>query len=250
MSDSRSEGRSVDHIRVATYNIHKGRGMDGRVSPQRIADVLRQVNADVVALQEVLSHGGPTGHIDQAHYLANELGYSCVLGENRKHRGAAYGNVVLSRFRVVSHCNYDVSVPGREERGCLRADLDLGGNQILHLFNVHLGTAFMERRRQARLLLEEELIRSRELKGPRIVLGDFNEYVRGLASRMLTAEFQSADIRMHLGRRRTYPGFLPFMHLDHIYYDRTLKLAEVCLHRSQMALVASDHLPLVADFRV
>jgi endonuclease/exonuclease/phosphatase family metal-dependent hydrolase len=219
--------------------------MDGRTKPNRVAEVLRQLDADVIALQEVLSHGG---RVDQAHYLAHELGYSLVVGENRKHRGAAYGNVVLSRLSVVGHCNYDVSVPGREERGCLRTDIDLGHSTILHLFNVHLGTAFMERRHQARRLLEEELIRSRELKGPRIVLGDFNEWVRGLVSRMLSAEFESADIRLHLGQRRTYPGFFPFMHLDHIYYDHALKLAGVCLHKTPTALVASDHLPLVADF--
>ena len=221
--------------------------MDGRTRPSRIADVLRQIDADVIALQEVLS-SGRHGHIDQAHYLGHELGYTMVVGENRKHRGAAYGNVVLSRFPVVGSCNYDVSVAGREERGCLRTDIDLGHKTVLHLFNVHLGTAYMERRHQARRLLEEELIRSRELNGPRVVLGDFNEWVRGLASRLLSAEFENADIRLHLGRRRTYPGFFPFMHLDHIYYDHSLKLTDVCLHKTPTALVASDHLPLIADF--
>lgn len=244
----RSTRTKAHRVRVATYNIHKARGMDGRTRPNRVAEVLRQVDADVIALQEVLSFGGRNGHVDQAHYLGHELGYQVVVGENRKHRGAAYGNVVLSRFPVVGHCNYDVSVPGREERGCLRTDIDLGHHTVLHVFNVHLGTAFMERRHQARRLLEEELIRSQELEGPRIVLGDFNEWVRGLVSRMLAAEFQSADIRLHLGRRRTYPGFFPFMHLDHIYYDGALKLSDVCLHKTPTALLASDHLPLVADF--
>jgi endonuclease/exonuclease/phosphatase family metal-dependent hydrolase len=234
-------------VRLATYNIHKARGMDGRTRPNRIAEVLRQVDADVIALQEVLSFGR-TGHVDQAHYFGHELGYTTVVGENRKHRGAAYGNVVLSRLPVIGSCNYDVSVPGREERGCLRTDIDLGHKAILHLFNVHLGTAYMERRHQARRLLEEELIRSEKLNGPRVVLGDFNEWVRGLVSRLLTAEFESADLRLHLGKRRTYPGFFPFMHLDHIYFDHSLKLVNVCLHKSPTAMIASDHLPLVADF--
>ena len=184
------------HIRIATYNIHKCRGLDGRTRPNRIAEVLRQMDADVVALQEVLSYGDEDGHIDHAHYLSHALGYRSVLGENRKHRGAAYGNVVLTRFPVLGSCNYDVSVPGREERGCLRTDIDLGQNKVLHVFNVHLGTAYMERRHQARRLLEEELIRSGSLEGPRIVLGDFNEWVRGLVSRLLSAEFRSADIRL------------------------------------------------------
>ena len=82
------------------------------------------------------------------------------------------------------------------------------------------------------------------------MLGDFNEWTHGLASRLLGEELESADLRQHLRTRRTYPGAFPLLHLDHIYYDRTLRLARLALHRSRTALVASDHLPLVADFRL
>src|SRR5689334_20672600 len=117
VSRQRPSRMKTKRVRLATYNIHKARGMDGRTRPSRIAEVLRQVDADVIALQEVLSFGR-TGHVDQANFLGHELGYTTVVGENRKHRGAAYGNVVLSRLPVIGSCNYDVSVPGREERGC------------------------------------------------------------------------------------------------------------------------------------
>ncbi len=237
-------------LRAATYNIHKCRGMDGRVRPARIVEVLRQLDADIIALQEVLSLEGEAEGRDQARFLADELGMHCALGENRRLRGASYGNVVLSRFPVRSSCNYDVSVPGRERRGCLRTDLELENGSVLHLFNVHLGTAFLERRHQARKLLEEELLRSRKFEGPRLVLGDFNEWTRGLVTQLLTAEFESADIQLHLQRTKTYPGLLPFMHLDHIYYDNSLVLDRVYLHRSLTAMVASDHLPLLAEFQL
>lgn len=237
-------------LRAATYNIHKCRGMDGRVRPARIVEVLRQLDADIIALQEVLSLEGEAEGRDQARFLADELGMHCALGENRRLRGASYGNVVLSRFPVRSSCNYDVSVPGRERRGCLRTDLELENGSVLHLFNVHLGTAFLERRHQARKLLEEELLRSRGFEGPRLVLGDFNEWTRGLVTQLLTAEFENADIRLHLQRTKTYPGLLPFMHLDHIYYDNSLVLDRVYLHRSLTAMVASDHLPLLAEFQL
>jgi endonuclease/exonuclease/phosphatase family metal-dependent hydrolase len=86
------------------------------------------------------------------------------------------------------------------------------------------------------------------IPGPRIKLGDFNEWTRGLVTRPPNGHFQSGDIRLHLKRSRTYPGLLPVMHLDHIYFDETLELEHAELHRSRAALLASDHLPISADF--
>jgi endonuclease/exonuclease/phosphatase family metal-dependent hydrolase len=144
--------------------------------------------------------------------------------------------------------NYDLSVRGREERGCLRADVEIGGS-VLHVFNVHLGTALIERRHQGRKLIAPELLADSGLQQPRVVLGDFNEWTTGLATRLLRSHMQSADVRTHLHRSRTYPGVLPFLHLDHIYYDPALQLEKLSLCRTRKALVASDHLPLAGDFR-
>ena len=93
-----------------------------------------------------------------------------------------------------------------------------------------------------------ELLSDLGIQSPRIVLGDFNEWTRGLTTRLLRSELKSADIQSHLRRTRTYPGLLPLLHLDHIYYDPTLKLERLTLLRTRKALVASDHLPLAADF--
>ena len=128
-----------------------------------------------------------------------------------------------------------------------RVDVDVNG-RALHVYNVHLGTAILERRHQAQRLAA--IVSNRHVTGPKIVLGDFNEWTRGLASRLLAEHFQSADLRLTLGRKRTYPGVLPFLHLDHIYYDEALRLEGARLHRSRTALVASDHLPIVADFHL
>jgi endonuclease/exonuclease/phosphatase family metal-dependent hydrolase len=214
--------------------------MDGRTTATRIAEVLREVSADVIALQEVLEH--------QAETIAADLKLDFVLGENRRHRGYAYGNVVLSRYPIRTMRNYDLSVHGREERGCLRADLQVNG-AVLHVFNVHLGTAFLERRTQGRRLVAPELLNAEELERPRIVMGDFNEWTQGLATRLLRQHLESADHRAHLQRAKTYPGVLPFLHLDHIYYDPMLRLETLTLWRTRKALVASDHLPLVGEFR-
>lgn len=242
--------QEVNRFRVATYNIHKCVGVDRRLRPERIVEVLREIDADIIAMQEVLCVQGIEDQHDQAHFIARELKLDFRLGENRQLKGGAYGNVVLSRFPIVATRNHDISVAGREQRGCLRVDIDLHGEQPLHIYNVHLGTSFTERRHQARKLLQEDVLKNGDHTGPRVLLGDFNEWTRGLTSRLLTEHFQNADIRLQLGRKRTYPGLLPFLHLDHIYFDEALELVEANLHRSRKALIASDHLPIVADFRV
>ena len=239
-------------MRIVTYNVHKCRGMDRREHPARIAEVLRETEADIIALQEVLSIENSARERHQARYLAEELGMNYQIGENRRLHGGAYGNVVLSRLPLRAAHNYDITWSGREPRGCLRVDVPVkaGGREtLLHVFNIHLGTAFIERRHQARKLVSPEILNDGQLQGARVALGDFNEWTRGLATRLLGSHLQSADVRHHLKRAKTYPGVLPFLHLDHVYYDDMLKLKCLTLHKSRKALVASDHLPLIADFQ-
>jgi endonuclease/exonuclease/phosphatase family metal-dependent hydrolase len=238
-------------LRIATYNTHKSRGMDGRIRPERIVEVLREVEADIIALQEVLSIEASSARKHQASFFADELGMHMRLGETRRLRGGAYGNVVLSRFPLEGSLSHDLSVHwGRERRGCLRADVELDGKRSIHVYNVHLGTGFRERRHQGPRLVETLLADRPALRGPRVVLGDFNEWTAGLTSRLLAARLNSVDIRTHLRRRKTYPGLLPVLHLDHIYFDDELELERLSLHRTRKALLASDHLPLVADFQL
>jgi endonuclease/exonuclease/phosphatase family metal-dependent hydrolase len=240
----------MQRIRVATYNIHKCIGLDRRVMPGRIAEVIAEFKPDVIGLQEVLSVEGGTREQNQARLLADELGMHLAMGEVRKLYGGAYGNAVLSCFPLSGICTFDLSAPGRERRGCVRTDVHLPEGAPLHMFNFHLGTAFGERRWQAKHIFETEVIRSKDIAGPRVVVGDFNEWTRGHVSVMFAAELRGADIRLHLKQTRTYPGFFPVLHLDHIYYDDDLVLEHVALHRSRKALIASDHLPLFADFAV
>ncbi|MBI4902381.1 MAG: endonuclease/exonuclease/phosphatase family protein [Acidobacteria bacterium] len=234
-------------LRVATYNIHKCQGMDGRVRPERIARVLEEINADIVALQEVHSVEGHREEANQAKFLARELRMHHVHAEARRLHGGVYGNLLLTRFPIDTHHNLDITHEGREERSVLRADIAVDG-RTLHVFNVHLGTSFFERRYQARALMESRVLRAHDLGGERILLGDFNEWTRGLVTRMLTDELRRVDLEVPFFRRRTYPALLPFLHLDYIYYEHTLRARDAFFHTSRLALAASDHLPLVADF--
>jgi len=222
--------------------------MDRHTDAARIASVLRELNADVIALQEVVADPEGAPEANQPAFIASKLGgYAVCFGEARKHLGAPYGNAVLSRLPVVASQSYDLTRAGRERRGCLRVDIECGG-EVLHMFNVHLGTSFFERRFQGRRLIGTDVLGSTELKHPTIVVGDFNEWTRGLASRLMSRRYRSVESRLHLKRRKTYPGILPLFHLDHFYFDNRLELIGANLVRNRLALKASDHLPIVAEF--
>jgi endonuclease/exonuclease/phosphatase family metal-dependent hydrolase len=239
-------GKQYVDVRIATYNIHRCRGMDRRTVPARIVGVLRELNADVVALQEVIG-AGPAGE-GQAQEIGAALGMGWVMSTVRHLRNHLFGNVVLSRFPIVHQSQYDLSWRTCEARACQRADLDLGSGRMLHIYNVHLGTAVLERRYQAGRLAS--FVHDPRITGPKIILGDFNEWMKGLATATLNSLFESIDIYAHLKRRRTYPGLFPMLHLDHIYYEGHVEVKTVELHRSRTALMASDHLPLAANLRI
>jgi endonuclease/exonuclease/phosphatase family metal-dependent hydrolase len=121
-------------------------------------------------------------------------------------------------------------------------------DDTLHLYNVHLGTALLERRYQAGRL--SAIVHDHRVGVPKIVLGDFNEWMRGLATQTLSERLQSIDLRHHLRRRKTYPGVFPVLHLDHIYYEGEVEVVKLELPRTRLSLMASDHVPLVAELRV
>jgi endonuclease/exonuclease/phosphatase family metal-dependent hydrolase len=233
-------------VRVATYNIHRSRGLDRRTRPDRIARVLAAVEPDIVALQEVIGPGpGAAGHAAE---IGAALGMGGVMAPTRELRRHPFGNLVLSRFPVREHAHLDLSWKTCEPRNSQRVALDVGDQRVLQLYNVHLGTALLERRYQAPRLAS--WIHDRRIPGPKIVLGDFNEWGRGLVADVLAARLESVDLFAYLKRRRTYPGFFPILHLDHIYFEGDIEVRRVELPRTRLSLVASDHLPLVADIRI
>lgn len=234
-------------LRVVTYNIHRCRGLDGRTQPQRIAAVLAAIEPDIIALQEVI--GASPLKPGQAAEIGAALGMGWVMAPTRHLRNALFGNVVLSHFPVRHHQQYDLSWKTCEPRLAQRVDLQIGDEDVLHFYNVHLGTALLERREQAKKLAS--LVQDRRVVGPKIVLGDFNEWARALAKDVLAERLHSIDLTKHLRRRRTYPGFFPVVHLDHIYYEGArVEVDRVWLPKDRLALMASDHLPLVADLSI
>jgi len=233
-------------MRIVTYNIHKARGMDGRTSIKRIARVLADLDADIIALQEIFADCD--SEAGQVEALAAELDLKPAFGCTRHHRGRPYGNAILTRWPILDSRDMDISWYKYERRGCIRADLKTPRG-TLHVFNIHMGTSFFERRRQIKILLSSRQLHE-DLIGPRVLVGDFNEWTRGLTTRMLSDKFESLNLELHVRKRRSYPGLLPVMHLDHIYFERPLHIEKAELIRTRLSRIASDHLPLVADLKI
>jgi endonuclease/exonuclease/phosphatase family metal-dependent hydrolase len=235
---------SID-LRVVTYNVHRCCGMDRRVLPRRIAKVLAALNPDVIALQEVLGYG-PQGR-GQDELLGALLGMGWVMAQARLRRGTPFGNMILSRFPIIDDAQHNLTWKNRRGRCCQRADLKIQ-DHTLHVYNVHLGTGLRERQYQAQRLAS--ILAQQRGGGAKIILGDFNEWGPGVTTDILTPRFSSLDLRPFLKRRRTYPGILPLLHLDHIFFEGAIEVKHVHLPKTRETLIASDHLPLVADLRI
>jgi len=227
---------------IASYNIHRGVGLDGRRDLDRLAAVIAEIAPDVIGLQEVIRQ--PEGvHGDQAMALAAKLGMAVMMGETRSFGNGSYGNAVLTRLPIVGSDRCDLSWRAREPRGCLRVDLAVNGS-ALHVFNAHFGLLLRERRDQLGRLAT--FITDRSIAGPRVLMGDFNEWHRGPITRQLRREFSSPMRRM----RRTHPAVFPLFALDRIYWDVELEGQEFHVHRTRLSRVASDHLPVVARLKL
>ena len=210
---AQDESARTRTLRVVTYNIHRCRGLDGRTRPERIAAVLASIDADIIALQEVI--GASPLKPGQAAEIGAALGMGWVMAPTRHLRNALFGNVVLSHFPVKHHQQYDLSWKTCEPRLAQRVDLHIGDDDVLHFYNVHLGTALLERRDQAQRLAS--VVHDRRVAGPKIVLGDFNEWARGLATDVLAEKLHSIDLTQapappaHLSR--VLPAGPPRSHL-------------------------------------
>lgn len=223
-------------LRVATYNVHSCRGLDFRMKPDRIARVIQHTRADIIALEEVRS--------EQAEVIARQLGLFHVFGVADILGGHEFGNAILSRRPIASSRNYPIGVPRREQRAVIRADIELPGAMLLHVFGVHLGLSGAERRTQAARLLSPEILGNSGLIGPKILLGDFNELCnRGPVNRAIIAVMRRKN-------KRTYPSLLPLFPVDRIYFGPELGVAAMRLDHSCRALIASDHAPLIAEIEL
>ena len=221
-------------FRVATWNIHSAIGADGRHDPERTLEGLRGLDADVTALQEVDSRIDGRDGFAEFEAAADHVAAAAktIVADNGE-----YGHMLLSRWPIEHWTHHDLSVAGRERRSAIDAVLDTGRGR-LRVIATHLGLFLRERRHQVAVLGR---LLDRQPGVPTIVLGDFNEPTgRGPASRRFDRALGRA------GRWRTYPSRRPLLPLDRIWHSRDLDLVASGVVRE--ARLASDHLPLVAEF--
>jgi len=226
-------------MRFASYNIHRAIGKDRRKDSARISAVIGELKADVIGLQEVDWHHDHDDGTSQFDYLAHLPGYLAFAGPNlRDHRGH-YGNLLLSRLPMRQARRVDLSEANREPRGAIDVDLDAGG-ACLRLIVTHLGLGARERWRQAARL--GSAVRRRGQ--PTLLLGDFNEWIPGSPTL-----HPLLKLCMATAVPATYPSFRPFLALDRILACGFSSPPPVRTHASPLARQASDHLPVVSEFR-
>jgi len=227
-------------LRVATWNIHGAVGADGRYLPARVVGVLREIDADIVALQEVASEEAHTSFLAD---LARDTGYHVVAGLLRQRHGSDFGNAVLSRFPVRSVEHLDLAVDRYEPRGALDVCIDLGLRPLLRVVATHLGLRPGERREQVRRILAKV---ERESPHPTLLMGDLNEwYLWGRPLRWLHSHFREMP-----SAPRTFPAHRPVFALDRIWVSPAGSLRKLVRHATPLARSASDHLPLIAEIVV
>jgi endonuclease/exonuclease/phosphatase family metal-dependent hydrolase len=248
--ERRNQRARPARLRIMTYNVHRCVGADGRADPRRIADVIAACQPDMVALQELDVGRLRTGGIDQAHAIAHPLGMRVHFHPALQVEEELYGDAILTALpmRLMKAGPLPGSV-GFEPRGALWAAIDANGTEI-QIINTHLGLPAYERMAQARALLGENWLGHPECRDPLILLGDFNARRRSVVYRMFTAKLRDAQLVLHKRARRTFPARVPMLRIDHIFCSGSVDVLGVEVPRSQLVCTASDHLPLVMDFRI
>jgi endonuclease/exonuclease/phosphatase family metal-dependent hydrolase len=233
-------------VRVMTYNIHVGVGMDKKLDLQRIADVINRERPDLVGLQEVDRNVRRTEGKDEIAELAAMTQMKFAFAPNLDYQGGKYGVAILSRLPIKEtvHQMFE-NKRESERRGMLRIEINVDGKMV-NFVTTHLDYQFED----GRLFETEQLIRSlADVKGPLIVVADLNDVPDGSAYKLMRTQFDDAWIISDAkGDGFSYPADKPVKRIDHIFYRTGERV------RAKKAWVvstlASDHVPVVAELEI
>ncbi len=233
-------------LRVMTYNIHVGVGMDKKLDLQRIADVINSQHPELVGLQEVDRGVKRTEGKDEIAELAKLTSMNYAFAHNLDYQGGQYGVAILSRFPIgaIDHRKYE-NKREAERRGMIRVEVDVGG-QSINFVTTHLDYQYDD----GRVFEAEQLLSFlQDVSGPLIVVGDFNDEPAGSAYKLMLGSFADAWVRSRAkGEGLSYPADKPAKRIDYVFTRQPDRM------RARKAWIvdtlASDHLPVVADLEI
>ena len=236
-------------MRLLSYNMHKGiGGRDRRYRLERILDVIETENPDLICLQEVDRHVGRSKFDDQPRMLAEYFKSAGYLFQPNVHlRSGAYGNLLLSRWKLQSRHQISLRLNRKKPRGGQLAVVETPEGP-LHLINLHLGLNERERHWQIEHLLGHHLFQE-SAHLPTLIVGDTNDWRNTLADGLLGLRgFRLAT--SPISRFRSFPAWLPLGSLDKLFVRGAVRVRQARFIRSRLARSASDHLPLVVDLHL
>lgn len=236
----RPYGALTGEIGVATYNVHRWTGLNGRSRPDpaRAGFVISELEADLIALQEVLR---PLRGEDPLERLADALGLHVAFATTRAHKRGLIGNAILSRWPIYGVSMLDLSFSRLEKRVAVAVQLRNGVGE-LDVVATHLALADRTRHRQVQSLLEHPRLR----ETPTLLMGDMNAWRQCKATRALDDELSSHH---NAEWPASFPAASPVLALDRIY-TQGVQIVEIAAHDSRAARRASDHLPVVARVKL
>lgn len=227
---------------IASYNVHKCVGVDGKFDPDRISHVIREIGADVIALQEADTRFGERRGLLDLGWLERETGLLPVPISGFAKAHGWHGNVVFFREGLVRDV-HQVKLPGLEPRGALITELELKGGNALRVIAAHLGLLHRSRHQQTRMIID--LLGSRD-EQPTVLLGDLNEWRLGDRSSLNSL----ASVFGLPPAVPSFPSRLPVLALDRIMANRPDLIGTVQAHDTPLSRLASDHLPIKARARL
>ncbi|MEO8905180.1 MAG: endonuclease/exonuclease/phosphatase family protein [Polyangiaceae bacterium] len=233
-------------FRIMTYNVHRCVGTDGQLDPERIAAVIAHANVDVVALQELDVGQARTLGVNQPQWLADRLNMSVHFTAARPSDGGYYGNAILSRHPFSVTSEGMLRRRAGEQRAVQWLKVAVAGRE-LNVMNTHLSIHFRERLLQIEQLLGAEWLAKTESHLPLVLCGDLNCSRFSPVYRQLRRRLMDAQCANGARPRPTWPSRLPLLRLDHVFASRGIVVKRCEVPRGPLAMVASDHLPLVAE---
>ncbi len=238
-------------MRIMTYNVHGCRGTDGRLSHERIAEVIARFDPDVVALQELDSQRTRSEGLNQTRAIAEILAMESHFHAALRIADEEYGDAILSRhpLRLV-RAEALPTPPSRflkEQRGALWAAVSVEGREV-QIINTHFGLGRAERRVQARAILGPDWLGAARAAGPVIVCGDLNSPAGGEVHWLFRQSLTDAQLEVPIvGTRRTFATTFPVLCLDYVFVSTEFQVRAVNIPRSLLTRAASDHFPVVVD---